>query len=54
MHGAWARDCGCGGGLFLRRFFSTKEELEGLEEYKTQLKNELSGVEERIQELGNE
>ncbi len=37
--------------MFVRRFISTRERLERLEEYRDQLKNELAGVEERIQEL---
>jgi hypothetical protein len=46
--------CGCncgGGGMYFRRFISAREEQERLEEYRNQLKNELAGVEERIQEL---
>ncbi len=43
--------CGCGCGPFFRRFISAKEEQERLEEYRDQLKSELAGVEERIQEL---
>lgn len=43
--------CGCGCGTFFRRFISAKEEQERLEEYRDQLKKELAGVEERIQEL---
>ena len=45
--------CGCGCGGFSRRFISAKEEQERLEEYRDQLKKELAGVEERIQELKN-
>jgi len=41
-------DCGCGP---LRRFFSSKEEQEWLENYRDQLKKELEGAEERIKEL---
>jgi len=41
-------DCGC---LPLRRFFSSKEEQEWLENYSDQLKKELDGAEERIKEL---
>jgi hypothetical protein len=37
--------------MFFRRFISAKEEQERLEEYRDQLKKELAGVEERIQEL---
>jgi hypothetical protein len=46
--------CGCNCGennVLFRRYVSSKEEQEKLEEYKDQLKNELAGVEERIQEL---
>ena len=43
--------CGCGCGGFHRRFVSAKEEQERLENYAEQLKKELAGVEERIQEL---
>ncbi len=52
--GSWGRNCcccGCGGNMFTRKFISAKEEQERLEEYKKQLKNELAGVEERIEEL---
>ncbi len=52
--GAWGCNygcCGCGCGMFIRRFISAKEEQERLEEYRDQLKKELAGVEERIQEL---
>ena len=41
-------DCGC---VPLRRFFSSKEEQEWLENYRDQLKKELEGAEERIKEL---
>jgi hypothetical protein len=34
----------------LRRFFSSKEEAEWLENYADQLKKELAGVEERLKE----
>ena len=43
--------CGCGGGMFSRRFISKREKLERLEEYRDQLKKELEGVTEHIQEL---
>ncbi len=42
---------GCGCGPWFRRFFSSKEEQECLEDYRDQLKRELAGVEERIKEL---
>ncbi len=41
--------CGCG--TFSRRFVSAKEEQTWLEDYKSQLQNELAGVEERMQEI---
>ncbi len=37
----------CGG----RRFLTKEEKLEWLQEYKTDLENELKGVAERIEEL---
>jgi uncharacterized protein (DUF983 family) len=43
--------CGCGRGPFFRRFITAKEEEERLGEYKEQLKKELEGIEEHIQEL---
>ncbi len=44
--------CGCCGcGPSFRRFFSSKEEQECLEAYGDQLKKELAGVEERIEEF---
>ena len=43
--------CNCGCGMLFRRFISSKEETERLEEYRDQLKKEIIGVEERIQEL---
>jgi len=42
--------CGCGCGPGFRRFFSSQEERERLENYREQLKKELAGVEERIKE----
>ncbi len=48
---AWGPDCGCGCGVLFRRFISAKEEQERLENYRDQLKKELAGLEERIQEL---
>lgn len=41
--------CGCG--MFFRRFISAEEERERLKEYEAQLKKELEGVKESIQEL---
>lgn len=52
--GARGCSCGCGGcgcSTPFRRFISAKEEQERLEEYKEQLKKEIAGVEEYIQEL---
>lgn len=43
--------CGCGCGTFFRRFISAEEQQERLVEYKEQLKKEVAGVEDRIQEL---
>lgn len=43
--------CGCGCGPGFRRFFSSKEEQECLENYKKQLTKELEGIAERIREL---
>ena len=43
--------CGCGCGPFFRRFISKEEEEERLEEYRKQLKKELAGLEQRLQEL---
>ena len=42
-------DCGCGSSF--RRFTTRKERLAYLKEYKDELKRELEGVEERINEL---
>ena len=43
-------DC-CGGGPSFRRFITSKEKQECMEEYKDQLEKELAGVKERIQEI---
>jgi hypothetical protein len=50
--GVWAcgPDC-CGGSPFSRRFVTSKERQECLEEYRDQLENELAGVKQRIQEI---
>lgn len=51
-----ASDCACsccGSGPSFRRFFTLKENIEGLESYKDQLQKELAGVEERISEIEN-
>ena len=48
--------CSCGRygcSPYFRRFYSTEEKREYLENYHDQLKKELAGVEERINELGN-
>ena len=45
-------NCGCGCGPFFRRFMTKKEKEERLEEYREQLKKELEGLEEHIQEQG--
>ncbi|MFC2024014.1 hypothetical protein ACFLTJ_00315 [Chloroflexota bacterium] len=50
-HHGMSGTCGCGCGGFQRRFVSAKEEQDRLENYAEQLKKELAGVEERIQEL---
>lgn len=42
--------CGCGRGPGFRRFFSTQEERESLENYRNQLEKELAEVEKRIKE----
>ena len=56
-------DCGCGcccdhehvqgHGNSFRRFVSSQERKEMLAEYEDQLKKEIAGVEERIQEIEN-
>ena len=46
--------CCCSPGSFFRRFESSKEKRERLEEYKAQLENELAGVNEQIQDLKGE
>lgn len=43
--------CGSGHGTLVRRFISKQEKLEKWEQYRDQLKKELTGVEEHIQEL---
>ncbi len=42
--------CGCGCGPGFRRFFTSQEKRESLENYRDQLKKELAGVEQRIKE----
>lgn len=51
MPGCTCGCCRCGCGATFRRFFSSKEKQERLEAYRDQLKKELLGVEERIEEL---
>ncbi|MFH1221262.1 MAG: hypothetical protein V1694_12535 [Candidatus Eisenbacteria bacterium] len=41
----------CESGGFARRFRTSKEEAERLEEYKAELEKEIAAVAERIQEL---
>jgi hypothetical protein len=43
--------CCCEPGPVTRRFVSSKEEEERLENYKEQLEKEIAGVDERIAEL---
>lgn len=42
--------CGCGCGPSFRRYFSEKEEVEWMENYRDQLNKELAGLEERLKE----
>jgi hypothetical protein len=42
------------GGIFVRRYMSSKEHQDKLEAYKDLLEKELEGVEERIQKLKNQ
>ena len=44
--------CGCGCGPGFRRFFSTEEEREYLENYRDQLKKELAGEKRPIRLVG--
>ena len=45
-------NCDCGGDMgFQRRFMTHKEEIEMLEDYRSDLKLELEAVEERIKDL---
>lgn len=44
--------CSCGGGVSVkRRYLTSKERKERLEEYRDELKKELQGVEEEIQRI---
>ncbi len=51
QHSGPACHCDCGCGLSLRKFVSSQEELECLENYRDQLKKELAGVEEHLAKL---
>lgn len=51
LSGCTCTPCGCGCGPSFRRFFSPEEKQECLETYADQLKKELAGVTERIDEL---
>jgi len=44
-------DCGCGCGMFPRRFLSKKEQIAKIKKYAQSLKDELTGVESYIKEL---
>ena len=48
-HGCSCGCCGCGS--FSRRFITKKEKMECLENYREQLKKELEGLEEHIQDF---
>jgi len=48
MHRGEVGCCGPGTGRFGRRFFTEKERLQWLEDYKTNLENELAAVKEEI------
>lgn len=43
--------CGTGTGHRFRRYVSARERIEQLEAYREELKNELAGVDEAVQEL---
>lgn len=43
-------NCGCGCGHGFRRFFTAEEKRERLEKYREQLKKELAGLDEQIEE----
>ncbi len=49
MMGKGHGDC-CGGKGIKRRFISKREEMDMLKDYQRQLKDELEGLEEHIQE----
>jgi hypothetical protein len=46
--------CCCTPHIFFRRFISSKEKQQRLEEYKADLEREIAGLEERIEELKKE
>jgi hypothetical protein len=46
-----ASGCCCGPGHIVRRFVSSKEEAERLEQYKEQIEKEIAGIDERIDDL---
>lgn len=46
--------CCCEPGQVVRRFISSKEEAERLEQYKEQLEKEIAGIDERIDDLKKE
>ncbi len=48
--GSGGCSCGCGSGHGFRRFFTAEEKRESLENYREQLKKELAGLEERIEQ----
>lgn len=53
----WIRYCGCGcdcGPRGFRRYLTTKEEIDILEDYKKRLQKEIAGIEERVKELKEE
>ena len=45
--------CECGCMPPFRRYYSSEEEQERLQNYQDQLKKELAGVEERISKMGS-
>jgi len=49
-----ASGCCCGPGHMTRRFVSSKEEAEKLEQYREQLEKEIAGIDERINDLKKE
>lgn len=48
-----SRGCGCGCHGGHRHYLSPEEEIEKLEKYEEELKNEQKGVEARLNELKN-